>query len=94
LVTVTVGNGASVLVKVQAMLDVADIAVALNVTDPAARFGVKVPPAPSPVQLIAVTAKPVAGVSVMVVATPAAVRPTLGAATAVPATVVVIVCAV
>ena len=54
LVMVAVGN--FVLVKVQAILAAGPTAAASKVTDPELRFGVAVPPTPSPVQLIAVTA--------------------------------------
>jgi hypothetical protein len=46
---------AAVLVNEQAMVDPAAVASASSATEPAARFGVAVPPDPRPVHVIAET---------------------------------------
>ncbi|MEO7743699.1 MAG: hypothetical protein ABIR98_12235, partial [Usitatibacter sp.] len=81
-----------VLVKVHAMAAPAAVAAASSVTVRVAMFGVAVPPAPNPLQVIEERAKPTGGTpSVSVVITPAAVRDCVNADVAVPAVVVVIV---
>lgn len=51
LIFVRVTVGSFVFVNVQAMLEPADVAAALKATAPVTRFGVAVPPLPSPLQV-------------------------------------------
>ena len=73
------------------MLDPGAVAAASRAKVPVAKFGMAVPPVPSPVQLAPVSAYPAGIASVSVVAVDAAVSVCAGPLTLVPAVVVVIV---
>ena len=81
------------LVKVQFTLVFGATALAFKFNMPAARFVVVVPPGAKPEQLMEESAKPVGTVSVTEVAVELAVNVFVGAATLVPAVVVVMDCA-
>ena len=81
------------LVKVHEIGPAVLVACAFSVTDLVARFTVAVPPVPRPVQTTERSSNGAGGTaSVMVVATPAAVRVCVAPATAVPAVLVVMLC--
>ena len=91
LVSVTVGR--LVFVNVQAILEPAAVAAASKATAPVPRFGVNVPPVPSPVQVIDARVYPAGMLSVIVVAVAAAASVRAAPVTPVPDVKVVIVCA-
>ena len=72
-ILVSVTDGSLALVNVQAMADPAAVAALSRTSAPVARSGVADPPAPIPVQVAEVRAKPAGMASVIVVAVDAAV---------------------
>ena len=81
------------LVKVQAMSEPGAVAAAFRVTEPVARFGVAVPPAPRPVQLTLSSTQLAGIVSVSVVALVTAARTLVAPVVVLPALGVVMICA-